>query len=213
MSKKRIRESGWDTTDESITDVDAPFRFNQKQSSLDHIVIAPSIVSEQELELICTKCKTLTGQVDAVVGEGINHEIRKSTVCHLPSSDFAWLYERVASMIINANFAYWNFNLSGWVEPVQYTRYDKDGFYTWHMDCGSASASTRKVSMTIQLSDPESYEGGEFQIWISGKEPVTLEKKRGCAIIFPSFCLHRVTPVTRGCRESLVVWIHGPAFT
>jgi PKHD-type hydroxylase len=65
--------------------------------------------------------------------------------------------------------------------------------------------------MVIQLSEPNEYEGGDLQL-LSGSEPTTADKAKGKVVMFPSYMLHRVTPVTSGIRKTLVVWITGPSF-
>ncbi|MCK6649860.1 MAG: 2OG-Fe(II) oxygenase, partial [Bacteroidia bacterium] len=69
----------------------------------------------------------------------------------------------------------------------------------------------RKLSISVQLSDAVEYEGGELQFMIN-QNIVTAPKEKGTAIIFPSFALHRVLPVTKGNRMSIVGWIAGPAY-
>ena len=69
----------------------------------------------------------------------------------------------------------------------------------------------RKLSITVQLSDPSDYEGGDLQFLIT-REPVTAKREKGNAIVFPSFMIHQVKPVTKGVRYSLVCWCSGPAF-
>jgi PKHD-type hydroxylase len=104
------------------------------------------------------------------------------------------------------------------VEPIQLTRYGKGGFYDFHVDgFGSkkweVGGSVRKLSMTIQLS--EDYDGGEFEVVRCRKGEVevdTMDKSMGTVILFPSVLEHRVLPVTRGVRYSLVAWFTGPAF-
>ena len=86
-----------------------------------------------------------------------------------------------------------------------------NGFFEWHMDFGAGNISNRKLSITVQLSDPEEYEGGELQFMIN-QNIITAPKEKGTAIIFPSFALHRVTPVTSGVRKSIVGWIGGPPY-
>jgi len=72
---------------------------------------------------------------------------------------------------------------------------------------------SRQLSKTMPLNDPLEYEGGEFQIQTGlPEQPLIVEQKRGTAIIFPSFMLHRVTPITLGVRKSIVVWAVGPKF-
>jgi len=82
--------------------------------------------------------------------------------------------------------------------------------YTWHMDRGS-DITPRKLSIVIQLSSPDQYQGGDLELFFA--EPhVTAPRGLGDATAFASFVMHRVTPVTRGVRRSLVVWVGGPGF-
>jgi PKHD-type hydroxylase len=73
-------------------------------------------------------------------------------------------------------------------------------------------AAPRKLSMAMLLSDPSEFEGGEFQVKTTSDDVQTLEVKKGRAWFFPSYMLHRVTPVTKGVRRSLVLWVGGPQF-
>jgi len=81
------------------------------------------------------------------------------------------------------------------------------GLDDWHTDF-AGTRPFRKLSVSIQLSDPEDYEGGDLEL-LYGTEPQKLDRSRGALIVFPSFMLHRVTPVTRGARWSLVAWLLG----
>jgi len=107
--------------------------------------------------------------------------------------------------------------IADYIKDIQYTKYhaDENGHYDWHFDTfwGNPTAYDRKLSVVVQLSDPGDYEGGEFEI-DPQYEPPNAEhlKTRGTVIVFPSFIRHRVTPVTRGTRKSLVTWIQGPKF-
>jgi PKHD-type hydroxylase len=79
------------------------------------------------------------------------------------------------------------------------------------MDIGAENECTRKLSLVVQLSSPDEYEGGGLEIMASS-EPVQVTKEKGLICAFPSFILHRVTPVTKGTRRTLVIWIAGPDF-
>jgi predicted 2-oxoglutarate/Fe(II)-dependent dioxygenase YbiX len=81
------------------------------------------------------------------------------------------------------------------------------GFYNWHTDFAGLRP-LRKISVSIQLSRADDYEGGDLEL-MYGIHPQKIERTRGTFIAFPSFMLHRVTPVTRGTRWSLVAWILG----
>jgi len=97
-------------------------------------------------------------------------------------------------------------------EQIQYTEYygTNKGHYDWHMDLGSQGfMKFRKISVTVQLSDSNEYEGGDLQIWTGGQYPMTAPRGKGNVVIFPSFMMHRVTPVTSGTRKSFVLWLGG----
>ena len=149
----------------------------------------------------------VSGEIDKTYRSSRIYWIRKS-------EKTLWLYEKLMWFVRDANEKMWKFNLTNLFEDIQFTEYDADfeGHYDWHMDMGGGEkTSTRKLSMTIQLSDPEDYDGGELQFLINRNvsEP---ERDQGTVVLFPSFLLHRVKRVSRGRRQSLVLWIHGPPF-
>lgn len=151
---------------------------------------------------------------DGVVGESVKDEtIRKSLTFFLDQSSYPTVYEQIHNMVGTANQSCFKFKLSAMSERIQYSEYrsEDSGFYNWHMDV-SPSKSRRKLSLVVQLSDESEYDGGELQIQTSQTVPVIMSKTQGSVIVFPSYLLHRVTPVTRGIRRSLVVWIDGPPF-
>ena len=147
-----------------------------------------------------------TGQEDSA---NQDDGVRKSTVRWMTGKDGKedWIYERIMGMVNEANNHLWDFNLSHAAESLQYTEYPPEGgHYDWHIDCGHHIQAQRKVSITVQLNDD--YEGGELQLW-RGQKPATALKEKGCVVIFPSYMLHRVKPVTKGTRNSLVLWVGG----
>ena len=111
---------------------------------------------------------------------------------------------------------FYNFDVVGITEPIQFISYDGSGneHYGWHLDMDGGFKSRRKISIVIQLSDENEYEGGELQIdtcTLDGQLTVG-NKKRGSMIFFPSYLLHKVTPVTSGHRYSLVSWLSGQPY-
>ena len=127
-----------------------------------------------------------------------------------PSAHTEWMFRRLTDTITTAN-KFFEFDLTCLAEGVQFTEYlAPGGKYDWHVDAGPG-VDVRKLSLTVQLTDPDNYEGGELELNADG-EPVTMDKVRGRAFAFPSWVLHRVKPVTTGVRHSLVVWVAGPAF-
>ena len=119
-----------------------------------------------------------------------------------------WVYDKIIDMAIEANTT-WKFNLHSVIDSIQYTEYyEGGGQYDWHVDIGPKNISHRKVSVTIQLSNSDEYEGGELELW-TGSGHYTMPRGKGVSTFFPSFTMHRVTPVTKGTRKSLVLWIGG----
>ena len=144
-----------------------------------------------------------------VIDEENTDKVRKSNIKWLPFDDtWSWVVDRIMNQITEANLQ-WKFNLRSVIDNIQYTEYEGNGgHYDWHMDIGPDSISHRKISVTIQLSEPSEYEGGKLQIK-TGVGDVECPQGKGNVVIFPSFLLHRVTPLTRGNRKSLVLWVGG----
>jgi len=143
---------------------------------------------------------------------GGNKKVRKSQVSWIyPKHDLNWIYRKVTDAAMYLNNTYFKFNLYGFIEGFQFTYYKSPGGkYEKHVDRGMRS-QIRKLSLTIQLSDPSSYEGGDLHLY-TGNEATIIPKEQGKLIAFPSYVLHEVTPVTKGERYSLVAWITGTQF-
>jgi len=152
-------------------------------------------------------------------------KLRDSNVAWI---DQQWLYDAIHPYVQEANEkAGWNFEWH-WTEPAQYTIYRKGQHYDWHQDSwpyayepnrGTLAGKVRKLSVTCNLTDPKEYSGGELEFY-QPQNP-KLKKKlikckeilpKGSIIVFPSFIWHRVTPVTKGKRTSLVMWNLGKPF-
>jgi PKHD-type hydroxylase len=149
-------------------------------------------------------------------------EHRSSSISWLKRDDTTeFIYSKVLQLIYMENVNNkWNFDYDA-IEDLQFTRYDKSQHYNWHADQKSTvyhdeelSGKIRKISFSIILNDD--YEGGDFQFEVGAPYEedriITLTPSKGCAIVFPSFKFHRVTPVTKGVRYSLVGWICGKPF-
>lgn len=129
--------------------------------------------------------------------------------------DHNWLFERLSAASVGINAQFWGFDLTAFGEPLQITKYDSQerGHYTWHQDVGGGSMSIRKLSFVVQLTDPETYTGGELELFMGKLEKhLPVPKKRGSCTWFPAFEPHRVTPMKSGVRNSLVGWISGHPF-
>ncbi|HEY2009922.1 MAG TPA: 2OG-Fe(II) oxygenase [Rhizomicrobium sp.] len=168
-------------------------------------------------------------EVDAIVAHGdglvpMRAELagRKENTDHMRITRVAWmerkpeiewLYARLEQMVLQINAQFYRYDLYGLKESFQYTVYEgiEGGHYGWHVDRGEANYEPRKISLSLQLSEPSEYEGGDL-VLEAGDGPLRAEKALGALIAFPSFVLHRVVPVTAGTRKSLVIWVAGPEF-
>lgn len=162
----------------------------------------------------CDKIKEMfNGGVPAGIdGGAVNTDIRKANVVSLNYSlDTDWLYQKLTHFVLSCNFARYNYDLTGFIEPLQLIKYVKGDHYKWHQDNGSNSTSTRKLSVVLLLSDEDEYSGGELEF--APSTPVPLRPKtKGTLAIFPPTEPHRVTKVTKGERYTLVGWVNGPSF-
>jgi len=180
-----------------------------------------NFLTDDEINSIISHCESLDKTFATTFGSKSEEDTRKhrvSDVCFVNrNDDTAWIYDKLNFVIQAANEMYYNFDLNGY-NTFQYTTYNSEdtGRYDWHTDMSFGGHFTddvemRKLSVTLNLNDD--YEGGEFQI-NTGKEsePITCQTKKGRAIMFPSFMVHRVAPVTKGIRKSIVIWVVGPKF-
>jgi PKHD-type hydroxylase len=175
-------------------------------------------------ERIVTLAKLLP-EIEAKVGGGgedsgrTDNRIRRSKLRWLSGAmpDFKDLYLDIVDMFYEANRNCFGVDL--WhLHEMQFTEYraEDEGCYNWHIDTmfQDPKPSQRKLSMVIQLSNPNDYEGGDFEMqpWFLESPPADKLRAQGNVIIFPSLLHHRVTPVTKGTRYSLVAWMEGPAW-
>lgn len=169
--------------------------------------------TEEQLNHIRTLGDALPLTPSTITGDVTNEVIRHSETGWMEHNpDTAFIYDNLAYIARQLNGQFFDFDLFGFVEHLQYTVYREDGgHYDWHLDRGAGTSAPRKLSLVLQLSDPSEYEGGDLQLHTSS-EPTTVVKQKGLVAAFPSFVLHRVTPVTAGTRRSLVVWLSGPRF-
>ena len=169
--------------------------------------------SEEELNKVYRDVSTMSFQQASVIDSATtNKELRSSSIKWIPKTDqWYWLYIKLMDMATKANSVLWNFNLYSIPDLIQYTEYyaTENGHYTWHQDFGPGVTSLRKISITVQLSGPDEYEGGDLEYWQGGNDIIKAPKDKGLVFIFPSYMMHRVTPVTKGTRRSFVLWVGG----
>lgn len=174
-----------------------------------------SFFPDETISHIISLCEGLELN-DAQIGDGdgaINKTKRRTQICWIPrTQDFLPLYKSLFEAVVKCNNNFFHFTLDEMMENIQYSVYnsEENGFYDWHTDMGPNN--NRKLSLICHLSDPSEYEGGELQLTL-GRGIDTPECTKGTVIVFPSYIVHRVTPVTRGTRRTLVLWFKGPPLT
>jgi len=162
-----------------------------------------------EIEKIIEDSKKYDFVNATIVDEENTNKVRKSSVKWLPHDErWSWLTDKIISLVLDAN-KIWAFDLHSIIDDIQYTEYDGEGgHYDWHIDIGPDNISHRKISIVIQLSDENDYVGGDLEL-MTGNGHSVVPRGKGNVAIFPSFLLHRVTPLTSGNRKSLVLWVGG----
>ena len=142
-------------------------------------------------------------------GGVIDTETRTSHISWIPFSKTPEMYKDIEKVMKTTNGNHFGFDGMQITEMAQYTEYPEGGFYEWHVDNDVNFAhepTVRKISMTLLLSPENEFEGGDLELMKEGK---AAKLKQGHAIFFASFIRHRVTPVIRGHRKSLVMWFGG----
>jgi PKHD-type hydroxylase len=165
------------------------------------------VFSAAECERIVALGESLAA-VDAGIEKGENR-YRVGRISWIePGEPASWIFHRLGLAFLEANRDY-GFELIGFADALQYTVYGPGERFDWHMDLGPGRTSARKLSMTVQLSPPEDYAGGDLE-FVGNTHAA--ERERGSATIFPAYVGHRVSPIERGTRRSLVAWAYGPSF-
>jgi len=178
--------------------------------------VIKSLFSEAEAGEIVRQAREAGLAQASLVGGATHHDIRRAQIAWLDDEGPAdWVMQRIMSAVAEANRETFHFRLEGFEERLQVAAYDEgeQGHFDWHSDMGGGPlAARRKLTIVAQLTRPEEYEGGELQLNPAGR-PFAASREIGDAILFASFVLHRVAPVTSGLRHSLTCWVHGPEFT
>lgn len=181
--------------------------------------------TEEELDKIVKDCSALELKEAAIElpdrSFGVDLAKRRSGIAFMRyGEDTAYLFMKLADVVEKVNAGWYGYDLTGF-EYLQYTEYDAQGsHYSWHVDmmmggwgCGSGESQPRKLSFGLALSDPRDYVGGEFSVNYKGEaEAEVIPMPRGRVVLFPSFVLHRVAPVTSGIRRTIIGWVGGPKF-
>jgi PKHD-type hydroxylase len=158
----------------------------------------------------CARIRVLGASQPVWKGRSSSEE-ESYRVCHTSwleeTSETTFIYSRLRELVRSVNSLY-GLDTVGFAEPLNYICYEPGGHFDWHTDLGVGPMSTRKISISVQLSEASDYEGGDLEFCPHG----VIDRFRGVgnAVAFPAYIAHRVLPVTTGRRHALVAWIHGP---
>jgi PKHD-type hydroxylase len=181
---------------------------------------APSSIPSDLIEGIVRQCETIKELEKGTIGiqgeEVLDKKIRNSEVAFLP--EHHWIACVMRQVVEQMNIENFKYDLDPGFDQktVQFGIYGPAGHYVWHKDSDIFAAENRsdlklrKLSVTVQLSEPDDYEGGELQMQGPNGELYECPKERGTVIVFDSRTLHRVRPIKSGVRKSLVGWVTGP---
>ena len=178
-----------------------------------HWAIYPNAFSTAECLALVDLFTSLDAHEGGLVAGRFDQNVRQSALVWLPENDgLAWVHGRMARIAADANRDVFNVALDGFEEQLQMAAYGPGHYYDWHVDRGQgAVAGRRKLTLSVQLTDPGTYVGGELEINADG-HPFSAPRAQGTAVAFAAPTLHRVAPVVSGLRHSLVAWVHGPQF-
>lgn len=178
-----------------------------------HWAILPQAFTPTECAELQQLLNALETQEGGLVAGRFDAKIRRSALMWLPDdTSTQWAHTRLARLIGDANRDTFHYQLDGFEEQVQLAAYGPDHYYDWHIDRGQgATAGRRKLTLSIQLTAPDQYTGGDLELNATGR-PMQMPREQGTAVIFAAHTVHRVAPVISGMRHSLVAWVHGPDF-
>ena len=182
------------------------------------LVAWQGLFNADELDAMVRLGDSLALEKAELSGGGLGYEnIRSTKVAWVPRQPGTEaLYQRIENAVLELNARYFRFDLSG-MAMFQYAVYGgpEGGHFEWHKDYGrdpsDPGREPRKLTLSLQLSDPADYDGCELQVR-GGHQIDIAPKARGTLVAFPANVLHQVTPITRGIRRSLVIWAVGPEF-
>ena len=188
-------------------------------SHTDQYVFYDNFLTKEQCELFIKQNNQKSKKSKATVGDNkLNKKIRDCYTSWIGIEDKSmWFYNELVGQTIKANQDYFKFDLWGLAEALQFTHYiAPNNFYHSHIDMG-LNQKTRKLSAVVMLSDPKNFSGGELCLYTgknlnNKKDYIVIEPKQGRIVFFPSYLLHKVNPITKGERFSLVAWFTGPNF-
>ena len=196
----------------------------KKNDKFEFLIYRENFLSGDECDKIIEELDTedledgqLVGDYEeGIINKNVRRTLNKDIIFDRYKKPFddTNLFNRVESALKIANIQYFNYDVEG-IDKLRFLKYGIGGRYEWHTDYGRHECSMRKLTGIIQLSDSNDYEGGDFEFGLTDTEGSGLLKgnrDKGCLLVFPSFLSHRVVPLTKGKRYSIITWLEGNTF-
>jgi PKHD-type hydroxylase len=159
--------------------------------------------------------KLKQGRITTKDGKNLNAGIRSGRVQWVRHNEVGEpIFSHLFTLACVANRERkWNFDIQGIAGSLQAVRYwgDREEHYDWHVDWGGGNSRNRKITVVAHLSEDDEFTGGQLQI-TNSSNPWSAVQAAGTVTVFPTFLLHRVTPVMSGCRSAAVCWVLGPSW-
>lgn len=179
-------------------------------------LVGNNFLSEQECNQILEDAEAFELTPATLADSSVVPSVRDCKVAFFDRDlRWGWVYDRIQDFITVGNDRYFKFDIMGF-EPMQFVVYDTVGsHYELHIDSGNEYRDNdlvRKLSFTIQLTDPDEYQGCDLEFFRSVDDYVAAARSRGSITVSSSFVPHRVTPLETGTRAAIVGWIYGPPF-
>jgi PKHD-type hydroxylase len=173
------------------------------------------VIPSELIDLMVKEVESMSPEIYSEASIGNNDDSK--IVLEARNSKISWWYEHhwVSSIFSHyfnkVNREFWEYDLN-YLSGIQITTYEPGDHYTWHSDYGTSldERYTRKLSASLLITDPSEYEGGDLEFIDYHGNTISAPREKGTMIIFDSRIPHRVTPVTKGKRISLVAWMLGP---
>ena len=178
------------------------------------VVFLDSYLDNDLCDFIIQEGKKLKIEEAAVYEKNTSRRVEDNSIRKANTAFFErghWVESIISSILHAVNQTAWQTVITN-TENIQFGVYGQGQYYGAHRDVDLATPINRKLSITVQLTNPNYYKGGDFVLWgLNGKELRNDEwRNKGSILVFPSFLKHEVEPVTKGTRMSLVQWYAGP---
>jgi PKHD-type hydroxylase len=175
-------------------------------SSSNEILLTDSVITPADCDAIVAEFSVKPFEPGRVRDNEAGGKTRQSQIQFVPFTEaYKWIFDKLAAIVVSGNTQKFKFQIDKFEEGFQFTKYEPSDHYSWHSDLGDEDERVRrKLSLVVLLNDD--YEGGDLQFFPSG---IAIPRRKGLVALFPSYLVHRVAPVTRGTRYSLVSWVAG----